>query len=301
MPMPKYNQIFGAFAGLFIAAAAHAQHEGHMPSTADRPDHLESARQQGGYPPTIETPPLPDGMTLDDVLDRAASPPPPGFPDAIMDDEMHMFTLIEQLEYRFDDDGKDQLGWEAQGWIGYDYNKFWWKTDGEGVFDGADAGESQTDLLFSHLISPFWNAQAGVQYANDWAPGSYDDRWSAVVALQGLAPGMFELDNSLYLSDDGDLTATFEAEYNIRVTQRVILQPRTELGFAAQDIPERALGAGMTDANLDLRLLYEWKREVAPYIGIRYRFLTGETADFAEAAGEDTELFYLLTGVRLAF
>ena len=81
-----------------------------------------------------------------------------------MDDEPYMFTLIEQLEYRFDDDGKDQLGWEAQGWIGYDYNKFWWKTDGEGVLDGTDAGESQTDLLFSRLIAPFWNVQTGVQY-----------------------------------------------------------------------------------------------------------------------------------------
>ena len=57
----------------------------------------------------------------------------------------------------------------------------------------------------------------------------------------------------------------------------------------------------MTDGILDLRLRYEAKREFAPYIGVRYRFLTGETANIAEAAGEDSEALFLLAGIRIAF
>lgn len=240
-------------------------------------------------------------MTLGDVLDRAGQPPPSHYPEPVPDDDLHYFTLIEQLEYRFREEGRDQLGWEAQGWIGWDYDKLWWKSEGEAVFDGTDEGESEHDLLYSRLVTPFWYAQAGLQYANGWESGDYGDRWSGVLALQGLAPGRFEIDSSLYVSGQADVTLELEGEYNLRLTQRLVLQPRAELGFAAQDVAERMLGAGMTDANLDLRLRYEIRRELAPYVGLRYRFLTGETAHIADGAGRDTEQLFAVVGVRLAF
>lgn len=248
-----------------------------------------------------ENPPLPEGMTLDQVLDTAASPKPSHFPAVIHDSELMAFTLLEQLEFRIQEEGRDQFGWEGQGWIGYDYDRFVWKSEGEITFDGSDEGETETDLLYSRLVDPFWSLQVGAQYANEYNPDDYEDRWSGVVALQGLAPGMFEVDASFYLSEDADVTAALEAEYNLRLTQRLILQPRAEFGFAAQDIEERGLGAGLTDGILDLRLRYEVKREFAPYVGLRYRFLAGETANLAEDAGSDTESFFLLAGLRLAF
>jgi copper resistance protein B len=241
-------------------------------------------------------------MTLDEVLDRAESTPPAGYPDVVPDDRSYLFTLVEQFEYRVADDSTpDHLGWEAQGWVGGDFNKFWWKNEGEAVFEGPDEGETETDLLYSRLITPFWNFQIGVQYANEWGTHGYGDRWSGVAALQGLAPYKFELDNALYVSEDGDVTLEIEGEYDIRVTQRLVLQPRAELGFSFQDISERDLGAGMTDANLDLRLRYEIEREFAPYIGIRYGFLVGGTRNIADSAGRDTEQLYFLAGVRFAF
>lgn len=249
-----------------------------------------------------EGPALPEGMSLDEVLDYASGPPPESYPDPVADDELKFFTLFEQLEYRIPDGGgADQIGWEAQGWVGFDYNRFVWKSEGELTFEGQDQGESETDLLYSRLITPFWSLQAGAQYANEWESGDYEDRWSGVLALQGLAPGMIEMDSSLYISEDADVTAAVEAEYNLRLTQRLVLQPRAELGFAYQDIPDRALGAGLTDANLDLRLRYEIEREFAPYIGVRYGLLAGETASIAESAGADTESVSLIFGVRFAF
>ena len=266
---------------------------------SDVPMHGESAAQHDESAP----PAIPAGMTLEEVFDFAESPPPRDFPEPLPDDRVYAFTLFEQLEYRVanDDETADHLGWEAQGWIGGDFNKFWWKNEGEAVFDGPDEGETETDLLYSRLITPFWDFQVGVQYASEWRKDDYEERWSGVMALQGLAPYRFELENSLYISEDGDVILEIEAEYELRITQRLVLQPRLETGFAFQDVPERNLGAGMTDVKLDLRLRYEIRREFAPYFGVRYRFLVGETDNIAEASGEDSEQLFFLAGLRFAF
>ena len=302
-PRPPRMVVFALL--LTFAAAAWAQEESGMPSTADRPEHGESAAQHHEPAPEApETEPaIPTGMTLEEAFEFAESPPPGDFPEPVPDDRTYAFTMFEQLEYRVatDDGTADPLGWEAQGWIGGDFNRFWWKNEGEAVFDGPNEGETETDLLYSRLITPFWNLQAGVQYANEWHGDDYEDRWSGVVALQGLAPYKFELDNSLYLSEDGDATLAIEAEYDIRITQRLVLQPRAEIGFAFQDIAERNFGAGMTDVKLDLRLRYEIKREFAPYLGIRSSFLVGETENITQARGEDADQFFFMAGLRFAF
>lgn len=291
-----------AVGAVALALPAFAQETSELPTTAERPGHLDSAAAHAGKKaPAVEQPPLPAGMTLDEVLEYSANPPPGHFPDPVPDDRVYVFTFIEQLEYRLaEDDATDHLGWEAQGWAGGDFHKFWWKNEGEAVFDGADEGESETDFLYSRLFSPFWSFQAGVQYANEWGDG-YEDRWSAVIALQGLAPYKFELDNSLYLSEDGDLTLAVEGEYDLRITQRVVLQPRAAIGISAQDIPERGLGSGLTDLKVDLRLRYEFRRELAPYLLVRYATPLGETEDIAKAAGADTGQWFFGTGLRFAF
>jgi len=289
-------------AALVLAPPVHAQETSDLPSTAERPGHLESAQDHADKTaPSVEPPPLPEGMTIDEVLEYSANPPPGHFPDPVPDDRTYVFTFIEQLEYRLaDDGGTDHLGWEAQGWLGGDFHKFWWKSEGEAAFEGVDEGESETDLLYSRLVTPFWSFQAGLQYANEWG-GDYKDRWSAVVALQGLAPYKFELDSSLYLSEHGDLTLAAEGEYDLRITQRLVLQPRAALGLSAQDVPERGLGSGFTDVKVDLRLRYEFRREVAPYLLVRYTTTLGETRDIAEDAGADTGQWFCGAGLRFAF
>ena len=285
-----------------VLAQEDAKDEPEPPSTADRPTHQDSARQhEGAPPPEVEVPPLPEGMTLDEVLDRAAQPPPEGWPDVVPDDRPYLFTFVEQLEWRVADDrAADHLGWEAQGWYGGDLSKLWWKSEGEAVFAGSDRGESETDLLYSRLVSPFWSVQAGAQYANEWGD-EYDDRISGVIALQGLAPYTFEVDSSLYISEDGDVTVELEAEYDLRITQRLVAQPRLETAIAAQDVPERRLASGLTDVTIDLRLRYEVRLELAPYLGVRYATLLGDTRDLAESTGGDVEHVRYLAGVRFAF
>ena len=51
--------------------------------------------------------------------------------------------------------------WDVGGWTGGDINRFWWKSEGEGDFDGGIEGEVQA--LYSRAVSPFWDVQAGVR------------------------------------------------------------------------------------------------------------------------------------------
>lgn len=319
MPTVKrYARALGFALALLLLTASpawsqegHEHHEmdGERNENAEPEESPESPAEEAEEDPDdVKTyeggePALPEGMTLDEVLESAEQPPPEDFPDAMHDDAIRAFLLFDQLEYRYDlADNPDQVGTELQGYVGGDYNRLWLKAEGESSWQGDEGfeGESEIDVLYGRLISPFWTIQIGVHYANAWAENSYDDIWAGALALQGLAPGMFEVDASLYLTENLNLLADLEAEYDLRITQRLVLQPRAELNFAAQDIPERGIGIGLSQAVVDLRLRYEFLREVAPYIGFRYQGLVGATADFAEASGEGANRFFILGGVRFA-
>lgn len=204
--------------------------------------------------------------------------------------------LIERLEARIaTDGGEDGNLWDAQGWYGGDINRFVLKTEGEGEFGGA-LEDAEIQALYSRAIGPFFDLQAGVRF--DPEP---DSRTHLVVGVQGLAPYMFHVDGALFLSDQGDLAARVEAEYDQKITQRLILQPRIEAEFSAQDIPEREIGAGITKVEPGLRLRYEIVPEFAPYVGIEYEAKLGETADIARANGEDVDGLKAVIGLRAWF
>ena len=205
-------------------------------------------------------------------------------------------VLIERLEARIAADG-DEGGyvWDAQAFYGGDINRFVLKTEGEGEF-GGELEDAEIQALYSRAIGPFFDLQAGVRF--DPEP---DARGHLVVGVQGLAPYMFHVDGALFLSDRGDLTARLEGEYDQRITQRLIVQPRLEVELSAQDIPERGIGEGITKIEPGVRLRYEIEREFAPYVGIEYEAALGETADIARAAGEDPDGLKFVFGLRAWF
>jgi copper resistance protein B len=109
------------------------------------------------------------------------------------------------------------------------------------------------------------------------------------------------VEGALFLSTKGDLLARAEAYYDQRITQRLILQPRAELNFAAQDVPENRIGSGLSNAELGLRLRYEITREFAPYIGVSWDRKTGATARYARADGETAGTTSFVAGIRTWF
>ena len=209
---------------------------------------------------------------------------------------MPAYSVVFNLaEYRVQKGG-DAYRWDGEGWFGGDIDRFVVKTEGEGaVRGGLESGEVQA--LYSRAIDPWFNLQAGVRH--DFKPGPA--RTYATIGFEGIAPYWFEVEGALFLSDKGDLLGRLEGYYDQRITQHLILQPRVELNFAAQDVPANGIGSGLSDAELGLRLRYEIKREFAPYVGISWERKLGDTADFARAAGDRVQATSFVAGVRFWF
>ncbi|WP_225769639.1 copper resistance protein B [Inquilinus sp. Marseille-Q2685] len=211
--------------------------------------------------------------------------------------EHSIFTWFQadQFEYRLND-GQDSFNWEAQGWVGSDDEKAWLKTEGAVPLDGP-VEEAEVQLLYSRRISDFFDAQAGIRY--DIRPEP--ERGFAVLGIQGLAPYFFEVGAAAFVSNEGEVSARFEAEYDLLVTQRLILQPAAEINVAIQEVEERGVGSGINDIELGLRLRYEFAREFAPYIGVNWERKLGRTADLARDEGEDVSDVSFVGGIRFWF
>jgi copper resistance protein B len=201
---------------------------------------------------------------------------------------------IDRLEARLGEN-PDAYLWDLEGFYGSDLNKLWIKIEGEGEF-GGEVEDAEFQALYSRAITPFFDLQFGARL--DVEP---ETRSHLVLGLEGAAPYWLHVDAAAFLSDRGDLTGRVEVEYDQKITQQLVLQPRVEAEFAAQDIPEREIGAGMTKIEPGLRLRYEIVPEFAPYIGVEYEAKLGETADLARAEGEDSTGFKFLVGLRAWF
>jgi copper resistance protein B len=185
--------------------------------------------------------------------------------------------------------------WSVEGWYGGDLNRLAFKTEGEGKSgEGAEAAEAQ--LLYSRAVARYTDVQVGVRYDLEPRSMAY-----AVLAVAAMFPYWFEAEGSLFLSQDGDFLARVEGSYDLRLSQRLVLQPRAELDFAAQDIDRSELGSGLSKGEFGVRLRYEICREFAPYMGVSYEHTFGRTADFARAAGEDAEATQFVVGVQTWF
>ena len=250
------------------------------------------------------------GMAAPDI---PKSPPPPPPADYAADrvfgqDAMnaardtlrreHGGAVVSQVmarlaEYRAQ--GGGGYRWDGEAWFGGDINRFVLKSEGEGARrDGLEAAELQA--LYSRAVGPYFDLQAGVR--QDFKPKS---RTYATVGFEGVAPYWFDVEGALFLSNKGELLGRLEGSYDLRLNQRFILQPRAELSFSAQDIPETRTGSGLSNAELGLRLRYEIRREFAPYIGISYERKFGGTADYSRAAGDGADNTSFVVGVRAWF
>lgn len=206
----------------------------------------------------------------------------------------HRF-FVDTAEVRW---GQGREGYKLEGdfWIGKDINKLWLKGEAEGEF-GRPLDHGEVQALWSRAVAPFWDVQAGLR--QDFGHGP--DRTHLVLGLQGLAPYWFEIDAAAFLSNKGEITARIEAEYDIRITNRLILQPRLELEVSAQNIPERGSGAGLSNTSLGARLRYEITPLVAPYIGVEAGRAFGRTAEYRRRGGEDRGEVVAVTGIRFGF
>lgn len=216
------------------------------------------------------------------------------FAAGMEDDPLLGKVMIDQLEVR-ESDGDNPVVWEVDAWIGKDLNKLWLKSEGEQV--SGETEEVELQLLYSRAISPFWDFQAG--WRRDIKPEPKRD-WLAV-GVKGLAPYLFEVDASLFIGESDQVGARLQAEYEYMLTQKWVLSPEVEVNFHTKDDEPTGIGSGLSDAQLGLRLRYEFRREFAPYIGVNGWRKYGNTADYAKAAGGDTGDTQFVAGLRIWF
>jgi len=213
---------------------------------------------------------------------------------AAMEDDPTL-TKFMLNEFEASDGADNPLSWNAQMWIGKDLNKLWIKTEGEQE-DGRTE-ESEVQLLYSKAIAPYWDVQIGIRQDS---VNQVDRDW-AVVGLEGLAPYFFEIDTALFIGESGQAGIRLEAEYELMLTQKLVLSPEVEANFYAKDDVERETGSGLSNLETGVRLRYEIKREFAPYIGVTWNKLLGETADIAETADNETDSSSFVIGLRAWF
>lgn len=216
---------------------------------------------------------------------------------ALHDDRVRVFARAERLEWRARN-GDDAWLLDGDVWAGNDRAKVWLKAAAQ-QSPGADAGdgwhEAELQLLYSRMVSPFWDVQAGVR--DDFRP--HPSRAHAVLGVQGVAPLDIDVEAALFLSDEADLSARVEAAWDLLLTQRLIATPRVEANAAAWGVDDLPIARGLNDLGLELRLRYEVIREVAPYVGVSYVRRTGPTAGRVRAAGGDAVERAAVFGVRL--
>jgi copper resistance protein B len=256
----------------------------------DHSAHGETDEEVGSEPP----PPAPTDHPADAIFGPAAMRPSRDQLRVEHGGSSTWMVLIDQAEWRVRD-GEDGFAWNGEVWWGGDDNRIVVKSEGEGA--GGDIEDAELQLLYSRAVSPYFDLQAGLRQDLQGGP----KRTYVTVGVEGLAPYWFETEAALFLSDEGEAFARLEGSYDLRLTQRLVLQPSAEVNLSAQDIPELELGSGVTDLELGLRLRYQVTREFSPYFGVTYGRKFGGTADYAKAAGEDDTETSIVIGVRTWF
>ncbi|MBR9910261.1 MAG: copper resistance protein B [Gammaproteobacteria bacterium] len=253
-------------------------------------DHGEMQMQGGSAPADARDPhAYSDGYTL-----TAGPYALPGPRQLKLADEHTFWAVIgDRLEYQED---SETTVYDVQAWYGTTYDRLVIKAEGDIADDTLE--ESSTDLLWGHALNAYFDTQLGIRL--DQSDAGEDRQWLAL-GVQGLASYWFELDVTAYVGDNGRTALTAAAEYELLLTQRLILQPRAELNLYGKDDPENALGSGLSDLALGLRLRYEFSRQFAPYIGLEWTSTYGDTADYLRAAGEDRSDTQVVAGIRFWF
>ena len=205
---------------------------------------------------------------------------------------------LEEFEYRRGDEGEDLLAWNGDAFVGTDEIKLRWL--GEGEYDkGAGKFESlENRLVLQTPISTFFDIKGGIRLDTPKGP----DRWYGVIGITGLAPQWFEIDADIFASETGDTSARLDVEYELLLTNYLILTPSAEVNLAFSDDREIGVGSGLNGVEAGARLSYDViDRTFSPYLGLVYERKFGQTADFARDEGEDVEGWRVVLGARLMF
>jgi copper resistance protein B len=210
------------------------------------------------------------------------------------DDPVIGMVLLDEFEWQ-NASPDDALAWNVSGWLGRDTGRLLFRSEGD-LSDG-DVEELRAELLWSKPIAAWWDLVGGLRQDAGPGPG----RSYGLIGLQGLAPYRVHVEADLYAGERGQVGARFESAYKLLLTNRLILVPRAELQAFGKDDAATRTGSGLSQLELGLRLRYEIRRELAPYVGVEWTGHYGDTADFAREDREAVRDARFVAGIRVWF
>lgn len=211
----------------------------------------------------------------------------------LADETMFIGLWVDRFETRHGD-AEDYQEFTGHVWLGNSYQRLILRSEWE--WRDQTYEESKTEFLYTRAISPFWNAQFGVRY--DHGDRAHRD-WLAL-GVNGIAPYWFEISANAYLGPGGHSAATVEIEYDLLLTQRLILQPKLGLDFYGDSDLDAGHSQGLSKSKAGFRLRYEINRQFAPYIGYERVHHHGDAVAVFEPVGQHRESQWI-AGFRFWF
>jgi copper resistance protein B len=226
------------------------------------------------------------------------------WPSPVNDQKNHLFTLFDVLEYRPQTGGGERTSdyrWDVEGWYGGDYNRLWFKSEGQR--DSAFKADYDVDfqLLYSRFIQKYYDVQIGPRVETQTFRGRNETRGLGVIGIEGLVPYNYEIESALFIDQNGAVSARLSLTKDLLLTQRLILQTRVETNGAVQRVEKFTTGSGLNNLEGGFRLRYEIRREFAPYVGISLDRSFGETATLVRQDGGNPSQIRFVVGVRAWF
>lgn len=230
--------------------------------------------------------------------------PPPDWPSPVDDQQNHLFTLFDVLEYRPStggDQGNDDYRWDIEGWYGGDYNRLWFKSEGQK--DSAFKADYDVDfqLLYGRFIQKYYDFQIGPRVETQKFRGRNVTRGLASIGIEGLVPYSYEMEATMFIAQNGAVSARLTLTKDLLLTERLILQTRFETNAAIQRVKKFTTGSGLNNLEGGFRLRYEIRREFAPYVGISLDKSFGDTATLVRQEDGNPSQIRFVVGVRAWF
>jgi len=207
------------------------------------------------------------------------------------DEELLGSLIVDRLEaYNARDEFAMTYDWQA--WFGQDYDRALVRAEGE--FAGGGFQNARNELLWAHALTAYWDSHLGIRYDS----GLGAERTWGAFGLQGFAPYWLYTEATAYVGEGGRTAFRLELEYDMLITQKLILQPRIEMNFYSRRDPSRLVSSGLSNIETGLRLRYEIVREFAPYIGLEWASSFGSAADAIRAGGNKPEETRFIVGIH---
>lgn len=207
-------------------------------------------------------------------------------------EHLQWMVSANEIEWRDADEG-NLTSWDLSAWAGGDLYRFTLASEGEAL--DSDTESHELHLGMQKSIAPFWNLDAG--WRRDIEPANPTRDWG-YIGITGTAPWFIETDATLYVGEHGLSELTLAAAYELLFTQRLILEPEIEVSFYGRDDLAHGIASGAHSFETGLRLRYEIRRQLAPYIGVHHEAALGRTADLIEAGGESSDETLFVIGVK---